>query len=121
MIQEQDIIIEQQKGEYKSFEIKNDPVWKDYPLSGVTYPTKYGYLKGFKSEDGHELDIFVGSGKLCGYIKVWRCDVPIETKIVYNVTKIEYEKIIATFKPVIKEKETLDTKRFKIFIEQYKK
>ena len=100
---ENKIVIENPKGSYKSFEIEGDPVWKDYPLSGVTYPVDYGYVEGYKSEDGHDLDVFVGSGELKGYIKVWRCDVPIETKFVLRVTKEEWEEIAKTFSPVIKE------------------
>src|SRR3989338_2309838 len=102
-IMELKIIIENPKGSYKSFEIENDPVWKDYPISGVTYPVDYGYIEGYKSEDGHDLDVFVGSGKLNGYIKIWRYDVPIETKFVTNVSRAEWDKIIETFSAVIKE------------------
>lgn len=101
--EEYKIVIENSKGSYKSFEIEGDPVWKDYPLAGVTYPVDYGYVEGYKSEDGHDLDIFVGSGNLNGYIKVWRYDVPIETKFVTNVTMGEWDEIIKTFSPVIKE------------------
>jgi hypothetical protein len=97
------IVIENPKGSYKSFEIENDPVWKDYPLAGVTYPVDYGYIDGYKSEDGHDLDVFVGSGNLNGYIKVWRYDVPIETKFAINVTEKEWDEIIKIFSPVIKE------------------
>lgn len=98
------IVIENPKGSYKSFEIENDPVWKDYPLAGVTYPVDYGYIDGYKSEDGHDLDVFVGSGDLNGYIKIWRYDVPIETKFAMDVTEKEWNEIIAIFSPVIKVK-----------------
>ena len=97
------IIIENSKGSYKSFEIEGDPIWKDYPISGVTYPVDYGYIEGYKSEDGHDLDVFVGSGKLNGYIKIWRYDVPIETKFATNVLREEWDQIIKTFSAVIKE------------------
>jgi Inorganic Pyrophosphatase len=106
---EHKITIENPKGSYKSFEIGNDPVWKDYPLAGVTYPVDYGYIDGYKSEDGHDLDVFVGTGKLNGYIKVWRCDVPIETKFAMNVTEKEWDEIIKIFSPVIKEQKVFDT------------
>ncbi len=106
---EHKIIIENPKGSYKSFEIENDPIWKDYPLAGVTYPVDYGYIDGYKSEDGHDLDVFVGSGYLNGYIKVWRCDVPIETKFVINVTEKEWDEIIKIFSPVIKEQKVFDS------------
>lgn len=104
------IIIENPKGSYKSFEIENDPVWKDYPLTGVTYPVDYGYIDGYKSEDSHDLDVFVGSGNLNGYIKIWRYDVPIETKFAIDVTEKEWNEIITIFSPVIKEKKLFDTK-----------
>lgn len=100
---ELNIVIENVAGTYKSFEIEGDPIWKDYPLQGVTYPVDYGYIKGYKSEDGHDLDAFVGSGETNGYIKVWRCDVPIETKFVIGVTTDEWSKILKIFAPVIKE------------------
>ncbi len=103
------IVIENPKGSYKSFEIENDPVWKDYPLAGVTYPVDYGYIDGYKSEDGHDLDVFVGSGILNGYIKIWRYDVPIETKFALNVTQKEWDDIIKTFSPVIREQKVFDT------------
>lgn len=104
-----EIHIENPKGTYKSFEIENDPVWKDYPLSGVTYPVDYGYIEGYQSEDGQDLDVFKGSGNLNGYIKVWRYDVPIETKIIMNVTQEEWDEIVKTFEPVIREKLLLGT------------
>ncbi len=98
------IVIENPKGSYKSFEIENDPIWKDYPLAGVTYPVDYGYIEGYQSEDGENLDVFLGSGNLNGYIKIWRCDVPIETKFTIDVSQDEWDEIIKTFSPVIKEK-----------------
>ena len=96
-------VIENPKGSYKSFEIENDPLWKDYPLAGVTYPVDYGYVEGYASEDGHDLDAFVGSGEKYGYFKMWRCDVPIETKIVARVTENEWQEILNVFRPVITE------------------
>ncbi len=98
------IVIENPKGSYKSFEIENDPVWKDYPLAGVTYPVDYGYIEGYKSEDDHDLDVFVGTGELNGYMKVWRYDIPLETKFMMNVSQEEWDGIIAIYNPVIKEK-----------------
>ncbi|MSR79055.1 MAG: hypothetical protein EXS59_02835 [Candidatus Taylorbacteria bacterium] len=116
------IVIENPKGSYKSFEIENDPVWKDYPLAGVTYPVDYGYIKGYQSEDGQDLDVFKGSGDLNGYIKIWRCDVPIETKIAMNVTQKEWNEVIKTFVPVIKEKVLFNTgSDLDNFLLQYKK
>ena len=119
---ENKIVIENQKGSYKSFEIDDDPVWKDYPLAGVTYPVDYGYIEGHKSEDGHDLDLFVGSGGLYGYIKIWRCDVPIETKFIMNVTNEEWNKIVSVFDPVIKEKKLFKNKEeYRAAIKKYKK
>lgn len=116
------IVIENKKGSYKSFEIENDPIWKDYPLTGVTYPVNYGYITGYKSEDNVELDVFVGSGKLCGYMKIWRCDVPIETKFMVNVSKLEFNKIIEIFAKVILEHGLfINDKEFEVFINNYKK
>ena len=116
-----EIHIENPKGTYKSFEIENDPIWKDYPLSGVTYPVDYGYIEGYQSEDGQDLDVFRGSGDLNGYIKVWRCDVPIETKIVINVTQDEWDEIVKIFSPVIKEKMLFDgDKGLENFLLNYK-
>ena len=99
------IVIENPKGSYKSFEIDADPAWKDYPLAGVTYPVDYGYIKGYRSEDDEDLDVFVGSGELSGYMKIWRVDVPIETKFILGVTKKEWDDIVTVFSPVIKDKE----------------
>lgn len=106
---EPNIVIENPKGSYRSFEIENDPVWKKYPLAGVTYPVDYGYLEGYKSEDGHDLDVFVGTGLLNGYIKIWRCDVPIETKVVWHVSESEFDGILKTFGPVLREHKILAT------------
>ncbi len=88
------IVIENKKGSYKSFETENDPVSSTYPLKGVTYPVDYGYIEGYKSEDDEDLDIFIGSGDRYGMIKVWRLDVPIETKFITNVTEKEYEETL---------------------------
>ncbi len=119
---ESKVVIENQKGSYKSFEIENNPVWKDYPLAGVTYPVDYGYIKGYQGEDGDDLDVFVGAGKLKGYIKVWRCDVPIETKLVMSVTMEEWNEILTEFSPVIKEQKLFDEEdEFEKFLLRYKK
>lgn len=104
------VVIENPKGSYKDFETKGDPVWGNYPLEGVTYPVDYGYIDGYKSEDGHDLDVFVGSGNQVGYIKVWRYDVPEETKIILNCTAGEVEQILATFKPALVHHEIFTTK-----------
>lgn len=96
-------VIENPKGSYKSFETKNDPTWEKYPLAGVTFPVDYGYIDGYKSEDDHDLDVFIGTGNLNGYMKVWRYDVPIETKFMHGVTESEWDEIVKIYAPVIKE------------------
>ncbi len=116
------IVIENPKGSYRSFGIEDDPIWKDYPLSGVTYPVDYGYIEGYKSEDDEDLDVFVGSGGLYGYIKIWRCDVPIETKFAMHVTEEEWDNITKIFAPVIKEKRLFeDDKEYKDTLEKFKR
>lgn len=119
---EDKIVIENPKGSYKSFEIDSDPLWRDYPLAGVTYPVDYGYIEGYESEDGHDLDVFVGSGDRNGYLKIWRYDVPIETKFAMKVTEAEWEEIIKTFAPVIKDKKLFSSEAdFREFLALYKK
>ncbi|MDP3779446.1 MAG: hypothetical protein Q8R30_05395 [bacterium] len=116
------IVIENAAGTYKSFEIEGYPVWKDYPLQGVTYPVDYGYIEEHTGEDGADLDAFVGSGELNGYIKVWRCDVPLETKFAVGVTADEWEKILKIFASVIKEHVLFENDEdFYAALEQYKK
>lgn len=116
------ITIENPKGSYKSFEIENDPVWKNYPLAGVTYPVDYGYLEGYKSEDDHDLDVFVGTGELNGYIKIWRYDVPIESKFMVGVSQEEWNEIVTIYNPVIKEKKLFGTEEeFTKTLNLYKK
>ncbi len=103
------IVVEYPAGTYKSFVYDNEPGSEDYPLKGVIYPTSYGYIEGYIGEDGDELDVFVGTGDISGYIKVWRYDVPIETKIIKDVTGEEYSQIIEAFTPVLKEQSQFKT------------
>jgi inorganic pyrophosphatase len=113
---------ENAKGTYKSFHTEDDPVWKDYPLKGVTYPVDYGYIAGHQSEDGEDLDVFSGTGDLSGYIKVWRYDVPIETKIVVNVTSDEWRQILKTFGPVLTAQSLFkDVSAMQSFVSGYKR
>ena len=95
------VVIENPKGSYKSFDIEGDFVWEKYPLTGVVYPVDYGYIDGYTGEDGHDLDVFVGSGNLFGFIKIWRMDVPEETKILAKVTQEELDQILQTFSPAL--------------------
>ncbi len=116
------IVIENPKGSYKSFEIESDPVWKDYPLAGVTYPVDYGYIEGYKSEDDHDLDVFIGTGKMNGYFKVWRYDVPLETKFAIGVTENEWNEIVSIYNPVINEKKVFVSEdEFRKTLESYKR
>ncbi len=95
------IEIENPAGTYKSFQTEGDPIWGSYPLKGVTYPVDYGYVYGYRGEDGAGLDIFVGSGKLNGFIKIWRLDVPEETKFFKDLSEGELAKVLETFGPVL--------------------
>lgn len=95
------IEIENPAGSYKSFEVGEEKEGEKYPLEGVTYPVDYGYIEGFQGEDGDPLDVFVGSGDLSGYIKVWRLDIPQETKFFKNLTPEELAKVLEVFKPVL--------------------
>lgn len=95
------IEIENPAGSYKSFEVDEEKEGEKYPLEGVTYPVDYGYIEGFQGEDGAELDVFVGSGNLNGYIKVWRLDIPQETKFFKDLTQEELAKVLEVFKPVL--------------------
>ena len=98
------VVIENKKGTYKSFVDDNDPGSTDYPLKGVTYPVDYGYIEEYWGEDGDELDVFVGTGDIGGYMKIWRYDIDVlETKMIFNVTESEWKNVIETFSPVVKE------------------
>ncbi|MCX6820134.1 MAG: hypothetical protein NT019_02540 [Candidatus Adlerbacteria bacterium] len=114
------ISIENQKGSYKSFGIENDPVWSSYPLQGVTYPVDYGYIQGYTGEDGAELDVFVGTGNLQGCIRVWRLDVPVETKFFIETSESELKEIKKAFLPVLRDVEILDDEGFNAHVETFK-
>ncbi len=92
-------VIENLSGTYKKFANTLD----EYPILGVTYPTHYGYIKGYKSEDGHDLDVFIGNGNLFGTMVVKRDDAPdgVETKMLFGVSHKELEDIKTQFDPVI--------------------
>lgn len=112
------ITIEQPKGSYKSFVDEDEP--SSYPLKGVTYPVDYGYIDGYTAEDNAELDVFVGSGILCGYLIVWRLDVPTETKMILNVTEQEMHEITQVFAPVLREIKVLSELEWKEKIQEFK-
>ena len=93
--------LEIEPGHHKDFGLADDD---PYPLRGVTYPVAYGDIPGFTGEDGADLDVFVGSGELYGYMKVWRDDTPNgEHKFFVNVTESEEAGILDQFGPVMTE------------------
>jgi hypothetical protein len=75
---------------------------------------------GYTGEDGAELDIFVGSSSLDGYIVVWRLDVPTETKFFINVSTDELNLIKKEFGPVLREVKVLNTDEFEMKIAEFK-
>lgn len=96
-----EIVIENLRGSYKKFADSLD----EYPILGVTFPTHYGYIEGYRGEDGDGLDIFLGSGNILGYITVKRDDVEggLETKMFLHVTKDELKSISEAYSPVLGE------------------
>lgn len=104
------IVIENPSGSYKKF--VDSP--EEYPVLGVTYPTHYGYIIGYKSEDGHDLDVFIGNGELYGLMQVERDDTPngVETKFFLGVSQEEINKIKSQFDPVIAKIDTFDQTEF---------
>ncbi len=111
-----EINYEFEAGEYKHF---TDNL--DYPLKGVTFPTKYGCVKGYLGEDGDDLDVFVGTGNLFGYIKVSRLDVKVETKFCVNLTEDEFKKVVEVYKPVLVENKNLSQDEFIREVLKFKK
>ncbi len=109
------ITIENIRGSYKKFR-------QPYPLPGATYPTHYGFITGYKSEDGKDLDVFLGSGSLNGWITMLRPDFPdgFETKTFMQVSAKELAAIKKEFKPVILDHKKLDERAFTNFIKKFK-
>jgi hypothetical protein len=95
------IVIENPRGSYKKF----TDILEEYPILGVTFPADYGYIEGYIGEDAHDLDVFVGTGDLHGFMRVNRDDVAggIETKIIISVTEKEFEEIKEIYQLVIQE------------------
>ncbi len=115
------IVIENPKGSYKSFQMEDDPDWRTYPLKGVTYPVDYGYIEGYKGEDGASPDVFVGTGKTNGFIQVWRLDVPQETKFFIGLTSGELKHVLSVFNLVLVDYKILDDELFTAEIEKFRK
>lgn len=113
------IVIENLKGSYKKFA----DTLEEYPILGVTYPTHYGYIEGYVSEDNHDLDVFVGSGDLFGYMKIKRDDMPkgIETKTFIHISQNEYDQIKSIYGLVLAEIDLLkDETAFLSFLNDFK-
>lgn len=94
--------LEKSPGEYKDFQIADDD---PYPLKGVTFPTNYGDISGYTGEDGHPLDLFVGTGDLCGFILMHRPDIAAEAtehKFYLNLTEAEKAAVLKAFEPVLR-------------------
>lgn len=109
------ITIENLKGSYKKFS-------SGYPISGVTFPTHYGYIQGYSSEDGKDLDVFLGNGELCGYIKMFRptCPNGIETKTFIHLSQKELEDVVVAYGEVVREKKLLKEQAFLDYIQKFK-
>lgn len=87
--------------EYYDFELSADST---YPLNGVTYPVDYGHIEGYTSEDGHELDLFVGNSYdgISGYVLVFRGeDRPNEHKFLVGITEQEWQLVKDELEPVL--------------------
>jgi hypothetical protein len=111
-------VIENKKGSYKSFIPEGEET--TYPLRGVTYPVDYGYINGYIGEDDAELDLFIGTGNLKGYIKVWRLDVPVETKFFTEVSRKELAEILLAFEPVLLDSKVLTDTEFENELNKFK-
>jgi hypothetical protein len=99
--------LEKHAGEYKDFEVPEDD---PYPLKGVTYPVDYGDIPGYVGEDGDDLDVFVGSGSLSGYLWVSRPDIEVgEHKFYVQLTEDEEAAVLKEFGPVVLATGRLDT------------
>lgn len=109
------ITIENVRGSYKKFR-------EGYPVAGVTFPTHYGFIQGYRSEDGKDLDVYLGNGQLHGYIKMKRPTFPdgVETKTFVYTSEAELNAIEKAYEPVIVEIKQIEESKFITFIEQFK-
>lgn len=113
------LIIENPSGSYKKFADSLD----EYPILGVTYPTHYGYVEGFASEDGHDLDVFIGNGTSYGFMQVRRDEIKggIETKFFFGVSQAEIKSIKEQFRPVIAKIKTFNQTDFLNALQKFKR
>ncbi len=94
-------VVDIPKNQYYDFELEEGST---YPLSGVTYPVDYGNIPGHTGEDGHELDLFVGSdiGGKAGSVFVYRgTDVPNEHKFYVAMSDSELATVLQELEPVL--------------------
>jgi len=102
-------VLDVPKNQYYDFEL---PPGSNYPLKGVTYPVDYGHILGYTSEDGHELDLFVGSetnGEI-GYVLVQRgADKPNEHKFYVGLSQSDIKIIVEQLGPVLVAQEKIDS------------
>lgn len=117
-----DFVVDVPKNTYYDFQLKPGSA---YPLSGVVYPVDYGNIPGYIAEDGHELDLFVGStaNGLQGFVVVDRGeDIPDEHKFYVGLNKAELDKILAQLQPVLLEHQAVEnTTTLLVMISVYKK
>lgn len=109
------LTIENVRGSYKKFR-------EGYAVPGVTFPTHYGYIQGYKSEDGKDLDVYLGNGDLHGYIKMERPTFPdgVETKTFVYTSEEELLAIEEAYKPVIVEIKQMEESEFMDYIQNFK-
>src|ERR1700712_411215 len=94
-------VVEKHAGERKDFGLAADD---PYPLKGITYPVDYGEIAGYVTEDGTQLDLFVGSAHngIMGYIIVERPELEGgEHKFYMQLTKTEERAVLGVFRSVL--------------------
>lgn len=100
-------VIDVPKNKYYDFELEPSST---YPLKGVIYPVDYGNVPGYTAEDGHELDLFVGSKEdgLQGYIIVNRGEhIPNEHKFYAGLSRHELDAVLSQLELVLIKNESI--------------